>query len=285
MSNFDYNTAFSRNIGWVTKTEQDKLRNARVAIAGMGGVGGIHLLTLTRLGIGKFNIADFDTYDIANFNRQAGASMRTVGLPKAQVMADQAHDINPELDIQTFPQGVNEQNIDTFLSGVDLYVDGLDLFAFGARQTMYRACHRLKIPAVSAAPLGMGTAIVNILPGHMSFDEYFGFDGITDQEKALRFIIGMAPATLHRGYLVDPSAVDLNAKRGPSTGMACQICAGAAGTEALKILLNRGNVRAAPHGYQFDAYTNKLVRTWRPGGYRNILQRLTMSIARRQFGL
>lgn len=282
MSPFNYNTAFSRNIGWVTEAEQQTLRNARVAIAGMGGVGGIHLLTLARLGVGKFNIADFDTFDLVNFNRQAGASMRTLGQQKVSVMAGQAQDINPELDIRVFPQGVNEGNLDDFLDGVDLYVDGLDYFVFGAREAMYQACERLRIPAVIAAPLGIGTAVVNILPGQMSFEDFFQFEGVSDEEKALRFLLGLSPAMLQRGYLVDQSTVDLAARRGPSTAMACQLCAGVAATEALKILLGRGNVRAAPHGYQFDAYRNKLVHTWRPGGNRNPLQRLGLAIARRQ---
>lgn len=79
---FDYAAAFSRNIGWVTEAEQQALRGKRVAIAGMGGVGGVHLLTLARLGIGAFNIADFDDFDIVNFNRQAGALVSTLGRPK-----------------------------------------------------------------------------------------------------------------------------------------------------------------------------------------------------------
>ena len=82
-ANFDYHEAFARNIGWVTEAEQAALRGKRIAIAGMGGVGGVHLLTLTRLGIGAFNIADMDTFDVVNFNRQAGASMSTVGQPQA----------------------------------------------------------------------------------------------------------------------------------------------------------------------------------------------------------
>ena len=73
---FDYNTAFSRNIGWVTADEQRVLRGKRIAIAGMGGVGGLHLLALTRLGIGKFSIADPDTFELANFNRQVAAHCR-----------------------------------------------------------------------------------------------------------------------------------------------------------------------------------------------------------------
>ena len=61
---FDYDQAFSRNIGWVTGREQQTLRNKCVAIAGLGGVGGAHLMTLTRLGIGAFHVADFDTFDV-----------------------------------------------------------------------------------------------------------------------------------------------------------------------------------------------------------------------------
>jgi len=76
MNIFDYKVAFSRNIGWVTEAEQSRLRSKRIAIAGMGGVGGGHLLTLTRLGVGAFNIADFDAFELANFNRQAGAMNR-----------------------------------------------------------------------------------------------------------------------------------------------------------------------------------------------------------------
>ncbi len=76
--------------------------------------------------------------------------------------------------------------------------------------------------------------------------------------------------------------MNLTERRGPSTIMACQLCAGVAATEAAKILLGRGEVIAAPRGYQFDAYRNRFVRTWRPGGNRNPLQRLGLMIARWQ---
>ena len=280
---FSYHDAFSRNIGWLADHEQTILRLKRVAIAGLGGVGGVHLLTLARLGIGNFNIADFDTFDVHNFNRQAGAMISTLGRPKIEVMAEQVRDINPETRIASFPEGVSLSNIDRFLDGVDLYVDGLDFFAFDARQAVFEACYERGIPAITAAPLGMGAALMVFMPGGMTFERYFGWAGVTDDEKALRFAIGLAPAFLHRTYLVDPSAVDLAARRGPSTSMACQICAGVAATTALKILLSRGKVWAAPHGLQFDAYRGKLVHTWRPGGHRNPLQRLVIAIGRRQF--
>lgn len=285
MNNFIYEEAFSRNIGWLTQQEQQALRQKRVAIAGLGGVGGVHLLTLCRLGIANFHLADFDTFDIANFNRQVGAAVSSVGLNKLDVMVQQARDINPELEIKEFSQGVTAENIDDFLDGVDIYIDGLDFFAFEAREMTFAKCAERGIPAVTAAPLGMGTAVLNFLPGGMTFADYFCFDDCHETEKALRFLMGLAPARLQMGYLVDPSTIDLANRKGPSTIMACQLCAGVAATEAMKILLKRGSIRAAPNGFHFDAYRNKLARTSRPGGNRNPLQRFFIAMAKRKMGL
>ena len=280
-SEFEYATAFSRNIGWLTDTEQLVLRSKRIAVAGLGGVGGSHVLTLARLGVGAFHLADFDTFALANFNRQAGAMVSTIGRPKLDVIADAARNVNPALDVKGFPQGVSRDNLDAFLAGVDLYVDGLDFFAFDARRATFAACARLGVPAITAAPLGMGVAHLNFMPGKMTFEEYFRLEGLPEHEQALRFLLGLAPAMLHRSYLVDPTRVNLAEHRGPSAAMACQLCSGVAATEALKILLGRGKVIAAPCGYQFDAYRGKLVRTWRPGGNNNPLQRIALAIARR----
>lgn len=285
MQTFNYDEAFSRNIGWLTRPEQEMLRHQRVAIAGLGGVGGIHLLTLCRLGIGKFHLADFDSFDLANFNRQAGATVGSIGQPKLDVMIRQARDINPELEITGFADGVTEGNLDAFLDGVALFIDGLDFFVFEMRQKVFAACAAKGIPAITAAPLGMGAAVLNFLPGGMSFDDYFRLNEGTEAEKPVRFLMGLAPARLQMGYLADPSAVDFANRKGPSTIMACQLCAGIAATEALKILLGRGPVRAAPRGYHFDAYRNKLALTWRPGGNRNPLQRALIALAKRKLGL
>lgn len=282
---FNYETAFSRNVGWLTQNEQKSLRQKRVAIAGMGGVGGFHLLTLARLGVEKFNIADLDTFELANINRQAGASMSAMGRPKVDVLAEMARDINPESDIRVFPGGVSEQNLAEFFRDADLYVDGLDFFAFDARERVFDYCARQGIPAITVAPLGMSAALLNFLPGGISFEDYFQLAGRPEQEKAVRLLVGLAPALLHRHYLADKSRVDLKARKGPSTIMACQLCAGVAASEVLKILLGRGKVWAAPHGIQFDGYRNKLVHTWRPGGNRNPINRLAIAIAKKALGL
>lgn len=283
-ASFDYVTAFSRNLGWLTETEQVVLRDRRIAIAGMGGVGGSHLLTLTRLGVGKFYIADFDVFELVNFNRQAGATLPHLGRAKVDVMAEMALEINPELDIRRFPEGVNADNLDDFLEGVDLYVDSLDFFALDIRRRVFAACAARGIPATTAAPLGMGAALLNFLPGQMSFEEYFCLEGQPEDEQLLRFLLGLSPAMLQMGYLVDPTRVDLANHRGPSTPMACDLCAGIVGVQALKILLGRGKVPAAPWGLHFDAYRNRLAHTWRPGGNRHPVQRLGLWVARRRLG-
>lgn len=126
---FDYFEAFSRNIGWITESEQQILRTKKVAIAGLGGVGGVHLLTLCRLGVSRFHIADFDSFDLPNFNRQAGATVSTLKQSKFEVMRRMALDINPQAEITGFPNGIDEKNIEEFLDGVDIYVDSLDFFA------------------------------------------------------------------------------------------------------------------------------------------------------------
>src|SRR5262245_57479463 len=97
---WSYQLAFARQRGLISPSEQEVLRGKRVAIIGQGGVGGIHLITLARLGIGGFHIADPDCFEVANFNRQYGASTRSLGRNKASVMAEEARAINPELQLR-----------------------------------------------------------------------------------------------------------------------------------------------------------------------------------------
>jgi molybdopterin/thiamine biosynthesis adenylyltransferase len=211
--------------------------------------------------------------------------MSTLGRPKVDVLADMARDINPECDLQIYGDGVTDANLERFFAGIDLYVDGLDAFAFGAREAVFAYCARKRIPAITVAPLGMSAALLNFLPGHMSFEGYFQLSGCSALEKSVRFLVGLAPSLLHRHYLVDRARVDLSQARGPSTVIACQLCAGVAAGEALKILLRRGKVWPAPHAIQIDAYRNRLSHTWRPGGNRHPMNRLAIALAKRQLGV
>ena len=263
---FDRNQAFARNIGWLSEGELATLASARVAIAGLGGVGGSHLLTLSRLGIGRFNISDFDVFELVNFNRQAGATVSHLGRPKIDVLAEMALDINPQLALTRFPDGVSEATVESFLDGVDVYVDGLDFFAMSVREQVFAACAARGIPAITAAPLGWGVSLLVFLPGAMSFEDYFQLQGCPHEEKLRRFMIGLSPEALQLGALVDPTRLDLELEIGPSTPVGCELCAAVAATATVKLLIGRGAVDAVPISSHFDAFSMKMGVVSRPLG-------------------
>lgn len=280
---FSYNEAFSRNLGWVTEAEQQVLRGKRVAIAGMGGVGGSHLITLTRLGIGAFHIADFDQFEQANFNRQMGARMSSVGQSKAATLEAMAKDINPELNITVFAQGVTDDNLEAFLDGVDVYIDGLDFFVLDIRRKVFARCRERGIPCVTAGPVGLGTAFLIFTPDSMSFEEWFCMGDLSKNEQMVRFLVGLAPAGLHRSYLVDRTRLDIANQRAPSTGAGCELAAGVATAQALKLLLKRGPIYPVPYYHHFDAYTCQYKRGRIANGNRSLLQRIKIAMGVKHF--
>lgn len=281
-SGWTYEEAFARHLGLLNPDEQARLRRSRVAIGGMGGVGGIHLVTLARLGIGAFTIADPDTFEVANFNRQYGANLRTLGQNKAEVMAEGARAINPELDLRVFAEPITAHNVGDFLDGAEVYVDGIDFFALDTRRLLFREARRRGIWAVTAGPIGFSTAWLTFSPAGMSFEEYFDFAHCRDRlDELIAFLIGLTPAATHRTYM-DLAKVDTGSGRGPSAALACQLCSGVATAAVAKILLGRGPVRPAPWYHQFDAYQMQLRRGYLWRGNRNPLQRFKRWRARQR---
>jgi molybdopterin/thiamine biosynthesis adenylyltransferase len=281
-SGWSYDEAFSRNLGLISREEQQILRRSHVAIAGMGGVGGVHLLTLARLGIGRFTIADPDTFEVANSNRQAGASTATFGRGKAEVMAEQARAINPELEIEVIHDVVDTHNLDDFFAGADLFIDGVDFFSIGSRRLLFGEARRRGLWSITAGPIGFSTGWLSFDPRGMSFDRYFDLnDNQSHIDQVIAFAVGLTPRATHLRYL-DLSQVNLAEKRGPSVGASCQLASGMAATEAVKILLNRGQVRAAPNYAQFDAYRGILRQGRLAFGNRHPIQRLKRKVLHRR---
>ncbi|MGD9330264.1 MAG: ThiF family adenylyltransferase [Desulfobacterales bacterium] len=274
--------ALSRNMGFISPAEQDRLLDATVAIPGLGGVGGAHLVTLARLGIGRFHLADFDIFEPANVNRQYGAKTSHFGRPKLDVMVAEALNINPYIDIRKFPEGVRSQNLEAFLDGVDVVVDGIDFFNFDVRRMLFNRARDRGIHVVTAGPLGYSAAMLVFAPHRgMGFDAYFNIhDAMRTEEKLLSFMIGLAPRATHRRY-IDPRAIDLENHRGPSLGIGCANCASTAATEVVRILLGHKGVRPAPHYFQYDPYARRFHKGYMPFGNRNPLQRLKIAATKR----
>jgi len=269
-----FQTAFQRNIGLLTTEEQNKLRQSRIAIVGVGGVGGFHLLNLVRLGVGKFSIADLETFETPNIQRQCGAFINTLGQNKAEAMKKMALEINPHIEIQTFSQGINAQNIDQFLEGADVFLDGIDFFAIEERRLSFQKARAKGIYAITAGPLGFGCALLIFSPSGMSFDQYFDLnDSMSYLEKIVSFGVGLAPKCLQLKYL-SLNCVDITGKRGPSLVSSCVLCSAIATTEAIKIILKRKRPHCAPHYLQFDPYLQALKKGYLLGGNRNPIQRI-----------
>ena len=274
--------AFARNIGLLSEEEQARLSRARVAIPGMGGVGGQHLISLVRTGVGAFNLADFDTFGPANVNRQLGARVSTFGKPKLDSLMEEALAINPFLRITPFPEGVTAENVDRFLEGADVVLDGLDFFQIGIRRLVFKRALEQGIHVVTAGPLGFSGALLVFAPERgMGFDEYFDISDRTPEETMyVKFAIGLAPRATHIKYF-DLKRVNLRAQAGPSSMIACQICSSLAVTEAVKILLRKDGIKPVPHYCQFDPYVRKYRAGYLLGGNRHPAQRLKKVILTR----
>ncbi|MDP2963850.1 MAG: ThiF family adenylyltransferase [Sulfurimicrobium sp.] len=282
MTEFDYENAFSRNLGIVDSVEHARLRQSTVAIAGMGGVGGDYLISLVRAGVGGFHIAEFDEFELANFNRQYGANTRTLGRRKIEVMLEYALEINPELRVKIFDKGISTGNIDEFLSNVDLVVDGVDVFAVDIHPLLINSASARGLVTIAAVPLGLGAGILAFGPGGMSYDNYFAISpDMSEEEKIIQFALGFSPEMHHLKYL-DPKSINLKARKGPSSIAGCKLCAGFITTQALLALLHPNEIKLVPWYTYLDARLSRFHhrRLWM--GNRNPLQRLKGYVAKKR---
>ena len=101
---FSYAEFTTRNIGFISQDEQLRMKRGVVFVCGTGGMGGAALLSLVRAGVGHVIIADIDTFEISNLNRQVFAFTDTVGQPKAEAAGEAVRRINPEIILEVLDQ-------------------------------------------------------------------------------------------------------------------------------------------------------------------------------------
>ena len=110
----------------IGKAKLTKLRDAKVAVCGLGGVGSAACEALARAGVGKLRLIDFDKVDITNLNRQLLATRETIGLAKIQAMAERIALINPECELELCQDLIGPDNVSDLLNGLDFVVDAID---------------------------------------------------------------------------------------------------------------------------------------------------------------
>ena len=130
----------------------EKLKNAHVAVFGLGGVGSWCAEALARSGVGHLTLIDQDTVGLSNINRQLCALTSTVGMPKADVIKLRLEDINPDADVKTIVGRYDAEHREDFFADYDFIVDCIDLVA--CKVDLIRTAKSRGIPIVSA--LGTG---------------------------------------------------------------------------------------------------------------------------------
>ena len=130
----------------------DKLRAAHVAVFGLGGVGSWCAEGLARSGVGELTLIDQDTASRSNINRQLCALESTLDLPKAEVMAARARDINPDITVHTLVGAYTAAERERFFADYDYVVDAIDLVS--CKVDLIMSCRGRGIPIISA--LGTG---------------------------------------------------------------------------------------------------------------------------------
>ncbi len=129
------------------------LRESTVAIIGLGGVGAVAAEMVCRAGVGSIIIADSDTYNITNKNRQIGALDSTIGKKKTEVMSRRLQDINKDLKIRVIEEYIAEENLERLLNfKIDFLIDAIDTLS--PKIALIKFCVEHKIPLVSSMGAG-----------------------------------------------------------------------------------------------------------------------------------
>jgi len=144
---------FSRTELLIGQAALEKLQNSRVAIFGVGGVGGYVCEALVRSGVGHFDLIDNDTVSLTNINRQIIALHSTIGKLKVDVMKERMLDINPDVDVSVHPCFYLPETADQFdFSNYDYVVDAIDTVT-GKIEIIVQADAR-QVPVISSMGAG-----------------------------------------------------------------------------------------------------------------------------------
>jgi adenylyltransferase/sulfurtransferase len=202
---------YSRQIRLFGEAGQEKLKRARVFIAGAGGLGSIISIYMAAAGFGRIRIVDCDTVELSNLNRQILHGSSDVGRDKALSAHETLTGINPEVEVEALVETISEDNIDNLLQGYDLIMDAMDNFP--TRYLLNHVCLQRKIPLFHGAINGCQGQATTIIPG---------------KTACLRCIFPRAP----------PAAIF------PALGSTCGVIGSIQVTEAVKYVQGSGELLA-----------------------------------------
>ena len=265
-SNNLYKEIFSRNSGLIDETEQSLLRRSTVAIAGVGGVGGLLAERLIRIGIGRLKITDPGNFEKSNFNRQFGSSMVTLDHNKAEAVYEQLKDINPMAKIEYNTTGIKtEADAITYVHDCDLVIDGMDFGMFKQSIWLQRTARQSGIYYLFAYAIGFGAMVVSFAPQGMTLEEYDNLPPNVDLtnikeiqvplERAMPVIPSYAPVTMYKALQEFYNGARTLPAMSIGVGMASILAA----NEVINIILHKREIVAAPRYTYIDLLDQKFI--------------------------
>ena len=187
---FDYRTITTRNSGFVTEAEQERLHRARVFVCGTGGMGGAAILALARAGVGHLPICDIDTFEVSNLNRQVFSWLHTVDQHKAVATAEQLMAITPELDVEVLQDDWTDQ-VERLVCAADVVINGTD--DLGASLLLYRTAKAQGKAVIDAYASPLPSVYVTRAGDPMPEERLsyptrdVAWDGLTDEIRSRAF--------------------------------------------------------------------------------------------------
>ena len=142
---------------------QEKLKRAKVLIAGAGGLGSPASIYLTSAGVGMIRIVDHDRVDLSNLNRQVLHWERDTGRTKVESALDKLRNINPAIKIEAIEETITDSNLSRFVEGIDLIVDAMDNLP--TRYLLNKVSLEKDIPLFHGAVHGFEGRAMTIIPG------------------------------------------------------------------------------------------------------------------------
>ena len=172
---------------------QLKLKNAKICVVGVGGLGNPITSRLVAMGLGKLRIIDRDVIELSNLHRQTMYDESDVGQIKVEVATKKLQRLNPDCDIESLAISVNEYNAKEIIDGCDVVIDALD--SVNARYALNKACIEKNIPFVTGAAVGVSGQAFTIIP-KQSACYYCMFPDLNEDTMPTCSIEGVHPSIL-----------------------------------------------------------------------------------------
>jgi molybdopterin/thiamine biosynthesis adenylyltransferase len=278
-----YEQSFKRNIGNVTHAEQRQLRETVVAIAGVGGVGGAALNNIARMGVGSVKIADPEEFAYSDINRQRGATTKTVGKKKVEVLSGQIRAINPDIKVEAYHDGLTEENANEFLEGASIVIEGLEFFCMPLKKKLFDHARELGIYILSSPIFGFGTSLAVFAPDGPTFEECFGaIPDKLDFKYAANFGRSFFPTFPRYINLAAYFEAMKENRPIPSFTTSCALSGAVTAAETLFILLGKRDPICFPYVRRFDLHEARIYvddsRKRNPGPLKKLVLKVLFSI-------